>query len=366
MRHLISSLTFVVAAGCAGTPPPGDNPQADANTLDSPILEAEGQKVSGVAKDYFGGDPLADATIETDGVTPAMLASSLADGTYALEGVPVGSKIYLSARKTTPLYRPTRNTSTNVADADVVQDVFLLSDADVKRQYTTLGKTPLAGTSFLTAEMKSGNGAPLENITLDKVTLVDANDQPVQGVLGPYFFGAAGDIDPALTTATAFGGRSRVAFLDVPPGSFSLKVAETAQLIHVAPVTSSADGAVLALVGGMGGGGGGNPANPAFATDIYPRLQKASLGGLGCANCHTNGGSGGVLRYDDPAAMVLSNMQQRPGVIDLATPENSLLLTKPLYEPPPALQNHPNATFLDINDPDYKLILLWIQQGALP
>jgi len=29
------------------------------------------------------------------------------------------------------------------------------------------------------------------------------------------------------------------------------------------------------------------------------------------------------------------------------------------------VQNHPNATFVDANDPDYKRILLWIQQGAL-
>ena len=45
----------------------------------------------------------------------------------------------------------------------------------------------------------------------------------------------------------------------------------------------------------------------------------------------------------------------------LATPATSMLLTKPLYEDPP---NHPNATFLDVSDPDYIVILQWIEQGA--
>ena len=43
-----------------------------------------------------------------------------------------------------------------------------------------------------------------------------------------------------------------------------------------------------------------------------------------------------------------------------------MLLTKPLYEPPPLIQNHPNATFIDINDPDYKLFMLWISNGLKP
>ena len=105
--------------------------------------------------------------------------------------------------------------------------------------------------------------------------------------------------------------------------------------------------------------------NPTFATHIYPKLQKAALGGLGCANCHTAGGpAGGVIQYDLGATITLENMRARPGLINLIAPANSLLLTKPLYEPAP--YNHPNATFIDINDADYKLFLLWITQGTLP
>jgi hypothetical protein len=136
-----------------------------------------------------------------------------------------------------------------------------------------------------------------------------------------------------------------------------------AQLVDqtmLVPVTFVADGATLAETGGMAGTA---ITNPKFATDIYPKLQKAAAGGLGCANCHTLGGPGAVLKFDDPADLVRTNMLAIPGVIDLVTPALSMFLTYPLYEPAP--YNHPNATFVDINDPDYKLFLLWISQGAL-
>jgi len=109
----------------------------------------------------------------------------------------------------------------------------------------------------------------------------------------------------------------------------------------------------------------GSPAAPRFTADIYPRLQTAANGGRGCANCHTVGGQGAVAVFNALPSDVLAALKAKPGLLDLTTPANSLLLTKPLYEQPPLVQNHPNATFVDANDPDYKRILLWIQQGAL-
>ncbi|MBL9019241.1 MAG: hypothetical protein JNL83_33945, partial [Myxococcales bacterium] len=229
-----------------------------------------------------------------------------------------------------------------------------------------------AGKAFLAVELQRNNGTPLTDIAVTDIVLLDANNQPVT-VAGTYFFGATGDVDPALITATAFGTppRSRVALLDAPPGNYTLRVTypngQGGTATNNTPVSFAADGATLALSGGgmPGGGGGGTPiTNPKFTTDVYPKLQKASAGGLGCANCHTLGGpAGGVLRLDLGAQATLDAMKARLGVLNLTTPADSLLLTKPLYEPAP--YNHPNATFVDINDADYKLILLWIQQGAL-
>ncbi len=367
MRYLACSL-FLFA--CAGDAPKGIDPTVDAAT-DAPPAASVGQRVSGKAMDYFGAVALPEATVTTDGIDPQMTATSAADGAWALADVPTGSKVFLSVTHTS--YRPTRNVATTVVDTAVVQDVYVMSVADVTRQYTTLGVPPAAGKAFLAAELQLDNGSPIEGIPLANVVLVDALNQPVPDVLGPVFFGAAGDIDPALLAATAFTGRSRVAFLDLPPGTYTLKVTfpngAAGDKTVSTSVTATADGAVLGLAGGLvPGGPGGNVLDPKFEGEIYPRLQKAALGGLGCANCHTLGGPGAVIKFDDPAATVLANLLPAApgGRIDTVTPADSLLLTKPLYELAPLPQNHPNATFLDINDPDYKLFLLWITNGAKP
>lgn len=367
MRQLITSLTCfgLALVGCAGQAPAT---QGD-DTADAGVDAAAetGQKVSGKTMDYFtAATPVVDAAITTDGVAPAMTGTSMTGGVYAIEHVPTGSKVYFSVAS--PLYRPTRNPPVTVEGAAVTQDLYGLTTADINRQYATANKPVGAGKAVLVAELKRNNGTPLEGIALTDVTLVDGAGTPAAGLVGPYFFGAIGDIDLALTTATAFGGRSRVALLDVPPGAWSLKVnyldGQGATKTMVVPVTTLADGATLAIAGGMGGGGT-TITNPKFTTDIYPRLQKAAGGGLGCANCHTAGGpAGNALKLDEGATVTLASMKAITGVIDLVAPAASLLLTKPLYEPAP--YNHPNATFVDVNDPDYKLILLWIQQGALP
>ena len=96
--------------------------------------------------------------------------------------------------------------------------------------------------------------------------------------------------------------------------------------------------------------------------DVHPRLQKAANGGLGCANCHTALGTAALLQFDLPVAAAHEAIMGRPGVVNPpAQAALSLLLTKPLYEDPP---NHPNATFLTTLDPDYIVIMEWIQQGA--
>jgi hypothetical protein len=372
-RITISSIGFCVLAACAAKAPPNipenpDNPDAaDPGTPDGSVNVA--QTVSGKAMDYFGAVALQDTAVATDGIDPPVNATSATDGAYTLQ-IPIGSKLYLTA--THMNYRPTRNAPISVADMAVSQDVYIMSNQDVRNQYTVLGKQPTVGTSFFAADLIRDDGTPLVGIIPAAITLIDGNLQPVPGVLGPYFFGAAGSIDPALATATAYGTppRSRVAFLDVPPGTYTLRVNYStvgATILTVdTPFASAADGATITVMGAAAAGAVTPPPMPSFATDIYPRLQKAANGGLGCANCHTAGGPGAVLVYDDPAALVLTNIKAIAGVVDLATPASSLLLTKPLYELPPLPQNHENATFLSMTDPDYQLFLLWITQGAKP
>jgi hypothetical protein len=364
MRTL-ASLGLVLLAACPGEAPP-PLPQQDSGEV-----AAQVQRVSGKTMDYFGNMALAGVMLATDGINPPLMASSDAEGGFVFDEIPIGSQIFFSVGRSG--YRPTRNTPVTVADAAVVQDLYLMSNADINRQYTTDGKVPTNGRAFVIAELQRNNGMPQDGIPLIDVKLVDGVGAPAAGVIGPYVIGALGDITPAATATETHGGKARVAFLDVPPGTFALKVTyldgQQQQQTITTSVTTIADGATLVRsggMGGMGGGNGGNPLNPKFVQDIYPSLQTAANGGIGCAGCHGPGLSGAIMVVNALAADVLAALLAKPGLIDLAAPANSLLLTKPLYELPPALQNHPNATFIDVNDPLYKKILLWIQQGALP
>jgi hypothetical protein len=382
MRNLASSLAAVgllLTAGCPGTSlddatPDGGGVDADvtSDAAPDPVVT-----LSGKTLDYFApAQAMDNVALASDGLDPAVTVTSAVGGAYELANLPTGSTFYVSAVRT--LYRPTRSAPITIAAEPVTQDIYLMTLADVARQYATTNNPLVAGKAFFAAELQRANGMPMIDVLLTDITLVDALDAPVPGVKGPYVFGSAGDVDPLLTTTAAYGGTSRIAFLDVPPGTYSLKVNYTDGGGAIKTVTTSAmfaaDGATIALskpAGGMGGGGGGggggmNPAqilNPKFGTDIYPLLQRASAGGLGCGNCHTATGQAAVLPFDGGAQITLDLMKARPGVIDLVAPADSLFLTKPLYEPAPV--NHPNATFIDINDEYYKLFLRWITQGAL-
>lgn len=370
MRRLAARLSpllsIALTAACVGDPPPatvdsGEGPDAggDVDAAPTPAV-----RVSGKAKDYFTGAALATVTVESDGMEPQLNATSDAAGDFAFDTVPPGSVFYLSASRSN--YRPTRGLPVRVEAMPVTADQPLVSVNDARRQYTTLGLPLAAGKAVVFADLLRRNGTPLVDVPVADIKLLDAASAPVG--LGPYVFGPNGDLVPNATLAvtTDVGGRSRVGFLDVPPGQYTLSVTYVAgggaPMTDTTRVDAVADGASLARTGDTGGMGPGMGART-FTADVYPRLQTAANGGLACANCHTAGGAMPDLQFDLPAADTLALILARPGVVDVAAPDASLLLTKPLYEDPP---NHPNATFATMLDPNYILIRSWIAGGALP
>lgn len=329
------------------------------DTIDA--MPAAALEVTGAAKDYFTGSGLTGATLASEGMEPGLTTTSGDAGAYRLTPVPPGSVFFLTATRTN--YRPTRGLPIRVDATSVAVDQPMVSTADARRQYTTLGLTPTAATGVVFADLVRRNGTPLVDVPVTDIVLVDGADAPAG--LGPYVFGTLGDLVPngTLAVTTNVNGRSRIGILDVPPGTYTLKVTYTAgsggAMVDSVRVDVTADGASLTVVGG--GEGMPAPGSRSFTADVYPRLQTAANGGLGCANCHTTGGVAAVLPYDLPAMMTYDAIMARTGVVDTTTPAMSKLLTKPLYEEPP---DHPNATFLDMTDPDYLIILDWITQGA--
>jgi hypothetical protein len=128
-------------------------------------------------------------------------------------------------------------TATGIANA--------ASSADVARQYAVIGLTPTPGTGIVVATLVDDTGAPLVGVSVADIRLLDATSLPVG--LGPYMFGATGDIVDSSTLAvtTSVGGRSRVAFLDVPVGTLTLTVVYSRDgkvLTRSAPVVTAAGG----------------------------------------------------------------------------------------------------------------------------
>lgn len=347
-----------------------NTPDASPSPPDAAPTTSQNLLITGTARDYFGDTPI-DATLASDGLTPTLTASSDTLGMFSLS-VPSGSTFFVNASK--PAFRTTRSAPIAVLDMPLAdQALYVASNAEVQNQYTGLGLAAAPNTAVVFVDLLRNNGTPLTGVPLAGITFVNQLDEPVPAVKGPYFFGANGSLVPEATLAvsTAFNGKARVGFLDCPAGAYNVKVAYQNQQgqprTFTVPVACAVNGATLAKTGGTNDDNTPPPGNLTFTNDIYPILQRPAVNpaGRGCSaiGCHALGGLG-PIRYDDTAALVHAAVIAAPGVINLATPANSQLLLRPLYELPPAEQNHPNATFLTPQDNDYRKILRWIQQGA--
>src|SRR5215831_20227727 len=109
------------------------------------------------------------------------------------------------------------------------------------------------------------------------------------------------------------------------------------------------------------GAGAGEPAAPSFGTEIVPLLTKM---GCNAGACHGKGaGQNGFrlsLRGYAPEMDHLWLTREYDGRrIDTTTPENSLLLLKPLGKAP-----HEGGKLFSEGGREYQLLLDWVRAGA--
>lgn len=222
---------FVVLAGLACGGGGGDGGGPDPVSL------------SGTIRDYFTGTGLAGVLLAGGGQT----GTTTSDGTgaYTFSSVPANSSLQITASLAN--YRDTRNAAVAVGTVAATADLAIVSTADLARQYTGLGVTQAAGQAAFFVDLVDDGGQPREGIPLADITLVDTNGDPVG--TGPFAFGAGGDlVDPtAVSVTTAFGGRSRIGYLNVPPGRTTLRIeiSTPAPEILSLPLSGSADGVTL-------------------------------------------------------------------------------------------------------------------------
>ncbi len=178
--------------------------------------------LSGVVRDYFIDTPIAGARLSVAQL-PLRADTSKGNGSYVINDLAVNSTVTVHVIDATHI--ETSNIPIHLATKSLVRKVLAVSAADILRNNVAVSVPPVQGTCIAVfVELKDDSGAPREGIPVADITLVNQAQTPV-GV-GPFVFGAGGDIvtNTELSVTTAYAGRSRVGFLNVPPGTLTLRV----------------------------------------------------------------------------------------------------------------------------------------------
>lgn len=174
-------------------------------------------------------------------------------------------------------------------------------------------------------------------------------------------------------SASLFADTLQWEVLQAPAGDWSLSDAESARPVLTAPtdglyrlrLTASndrgTDSAEVELQ--VNSGMATVPGDLTFTDHVAPVLQSSSAGTReACTNCHTPGAltyRGIPVFFTDSGTLYRDVMAR----VDLADPENSPLLRKPIRE------QHGGGVVIDRDDPDgralYETLVNWIREGAV-
>jgi hypothetical protein len=203
--------------------------------------------LDGFVRDYFSNAALPGVLLAWDDPAGRTVTSS-ATGAYQITGLMATDILFIEASLAN--YVTTRNEPVILGTTDFTANQAVIATADANRQYTTLGITPVAGRALVFVNLVDPLGQPHTGIPLADIVVADTADDPVG--MGPFVFGAAGDLvgQGTLSVTTAFGGRSRVGFLNVPPGTYQLRVAYDSvgtPRVKTRQVVADSSGATLIL-----------------------------------------------------------------------------------------------------------------------
>lgn len=387
------------AVDAGGNPPGPDGGVPEENVL-----------VSGTVtklETYLEGNPttVSDARLTAYGVTGVAPTMTLPNGQYAIR-IPKDGYALLRATKDT--YYPTSEVL-EVRNYDVPnKNLFIASITYVDSIATTYGVdiyTPFAchapnnpadqcryaiilGRIVDDGTEGAGVPTPVAGVAKEefKVVALGREDWYKKG---PYFLGSTGTpnttylqsqraLDPATNR---YRGGLYVTFVEIPAvgyaeRDFTITIASTAGGTvnrYFGPTNVKVARETLAWANVAETGQGMPPPPPPppedidFDTQIYPLFLQLAQGGLGCQGCHTDqygAPSGGMNLYGGPEIAYASlNPANYPARVNVANPAASYLLKRPLYETN-GLQDHPIYAFTDEQDPNYRTVYAWIQEGG--
>jgi Cu-Zn family superoxide dismutase len=348
------------------------------------------------------GDPVGLAAISTIGLSPeAQINSDDTDGSrgnWKLT-MPQNGKTLLHVQKAGyfPTYSEIATGANNIANkrlyvasAAYISSIARAFQVDLEAPVVCTGGTPESRCVYgiligqIIDDGTAGNGAPrpVEGVTRANIGITDAAGMPAP-MKGPFFLTSTGT--PSLESLATSRAGLFVAFVEIPsvlgPVSADFRITasydDANATRYFGPIDVKAFrpyGVTWIYVRETG-----QPSTPGmpmpeptgvdFDTQVYPLFLSISQGGYGCQGCHTNAGgavpAAGLNLYGGPdLAFASLSPTAFPMRVNLTTPAESKLLTKPLYESAGA-QDHPIYAFTSVADPAYKIVRKWIEEGAL-
>lgn len=355
---LVALTGLILAAACSG------------GGVNSP---AGTVSVSGVVRDWRTGAPVAAASLKTVGILPQLTADSDASGKFRFDTVPINGYLILdvSAVGSVDTLSPTilvqQQNVTNLV-------VLLVSQADAAATLTGFSVTQSNGHGTVLGHAVNLNtGAGLGGVAAIQLLPLSFDQD------GPHFLDLSDGVPTPPITATTSGGG--FVYFNVSTGNIAVQASQTGFVFQpVASVIQNGAWSIVDLQGDGGGPGGtptptptGTPGPQSFATNIYPIFK--ARGCSGANSCHLQANSGALpasgLTLGGPAsgghkvtmADVYNNITNTTGVINLADPPASQILTRPLFLDTTGLP-HPADIYQNTSDPDYQKVLRWIVDGA--
>nr|MBA3539178.1 hypothetical protein [Deltaproteobacteria bacterium] len=294
------------------------------------------------------------ATVNATALIPAP-AIAVTGTSFEVEGI-LEHSIFDLAVTVAPTHRTTYNQVTVVSTEELGLEAFAVSEAFVQKLVAAFGATT-ATKGILFAHLVDDGGAGKAGIAASELALG-------AGTSGPFFLDANLEPAPGATMTSASGW---VIYFEVPPGVVSLAAASTTTVTLDMPTSLvGAASVTLAEVVVTPGAPMPLPTNIAFETQILPIFDRR-----GCGDCHSKNGDGSqeagltlATNSSNAADIVFAELvTERPNIrVVPAAPETSLVLTMPSREVP--ADRHPNVTFANALDPDYRLLFAWIMEGA--
>lgn len=214
--------------------------------LAGPACETGGEprilRLSGQVRDYYTAAALPNVAL-TWGTALSVMSTNT--GFYQIDNLMELDILFITG--TVANYRPTRNEPVVLGRTSATADLVLVSTADAARQYTAVGETQAAGTATVIVNLRNADGMPHTGIPVADIVIEDTQLDPVG--TGPFVFGAGGDVvsNATLNVTSEFSGRSRVAFLNVPAGNYTLRVTYTDSIprVKTSPVVAVPGGVAL-------------------------------------------------------------------------------------------------------------------------